>query len=127
MSQYFNRLRALNGNYVITHRGQDYSYRFIGQLIIKRVVTFNGYEAAFREFFVRNSYREWSGYFFKFNRDNRPNQNDLTVFVTFLNARDHLDFIRIFDNALFGQHSGLTKNIFVRVNGLTNQERNYDD
>jgi hypothetical protein len=60
MSEYYNRLRSLNNNYVLSHRGQDYNYRHIGQVLIKRVVTFNGYEAAFREFITRNSFRDFS-------------------------------------------------------------------
>ena len=114
MSEYYNRLKALNNNYAIGYRG----YRYIGQVIIKRVVTFNEYETKFREFIKNNSYRSWSGYSMKFFKDFRENQNDSTVFVTFTNTRDHLDFIKTFDNALFGEFNGRTKNIYVRANGF---------
>ncbi len=63
----------------------------------------------------------------KFFKDFRENQNDSTVFVTFTNTRDHFGFIKTFDNALFGEFNGRTKNIYVRANGFTNQERYYDD
>ena len=65
MSEYYNRLKALNNNYVIGYRG----YSNIGQVIIKRVVTFNEYETKFREFFRNNSYRSLSGYSMKFFKD----------------------------------------------------------
>jgi hypothetical protein len=65
--------------------------------------------------------------FLKFFKDFRENQNDSTMFVTFTNTRDHFDFIRTFDNALFGEFNGRTNNIYVRANGFTNQERYYDE
>lgn len=120
MSQYYNRLSALQNNYVINQGGQERRFRYIGQLIIRRVVTYDRYERDFRHFIEVNSFRGWSPYFLKFFEDSRSNQNDTTVFVTFSSAVDHLEFVRIFDEMRFGQYNGLTKELSVRVNGFTN-------
>jgi hypothetical protein len=123
MSQYYNRLSELNGDYRIRVENRVRHYRSIGQLIIRHVVTFERYESSFRNFIEVNSYRTWSPYFLKFYEDIRPNQNDTTVFITFSSTSDHFDFVRIFDEMRFGQFNGLTKTLSVRVNGFTNKSR----
>ena len=97
MSQYYNRLSALQNNYVINLEGEEMRFRYKGQLIIKRVVNYDRYERDFRRFIDVNSFRGWSPYFLKFFEDSRSNQNDTTVFVTFSSAVDHLDFVRRID------------------------------
>ncbi len=57
--------------------------------------------------------------FLKFFKDNRPNQNDSTVFITFSSTSDHLNFIRIFDELRFGEFNGLKKMLAMRINGFT--------
>jgi hypothetical protein len=57
MSQYNNRLSALQNNYVINLGGQERRFRYIGQLIIRRVVTYDRYERDFRHFIEVNSFR----------------------------------------------------------------------
>jgi len=123
MSQYYNRLSELNGNYTIRTENRERRFKYIGQLIIKHVVTFEKFENSFRNFIEVNSFREWSPYFLKFYEDIRQNQNDTTVFITFSSTTDHLDFVRIFDEMRFGQFNGLTKRLSVRVNGFTNETR----
>ena len=122
MSEYHQKL-------TLAKREGKWLERYIGQVFIKHIVTFEGFENEF-ETFVEELVREHdlSEYFLKIYCDTRGGQqDDTTAFITFRDNRDNEVFVQLVDAKRWPANRLHRKQLVARVNGFIDSRVNMGD